>query len=46
MAHANLLLVKQLTDEIAERAIQVRKEHHMKIPDAVVYATAQKENVF
>ena len=35
--------LKQLTADIAERAIKIRKEHRMKIPDAIVYATAQEE---
>lgn len=32
-----------LTAEVAEASIQIRKEHRMKVPDAVVYATAQVE---
>ena len=35
--------LKQLTTDIAERAIKIRKEHRLKIPDAIVYATAQEE---
>ena len=35
--------LKQLTANIAERVIQIRKEHRLKIPDAIVYATAQEE---
>lgn len=31
-----------LTRTIAERAILIRKEHGMKIPDAIVYATAKE----
>ena len=35
--------LKQLTANIAERVIKIRKAHRMKIPDAIVYATAQQE---
>lgn len=31
-----------LTSAIAEQAIRIRKEHGMKIPDAIVYATAKE----
>ena len=35
--------LKQLTADIAEQAIKIRKDHRMKIPDAIVYATARNE---
>ena len=35
--------LKQLTEDIAERAIKIRKEHRMKTLDAIIYATAQQE---
>lgn len=30
-----------LDDEIAERAVMLRKEYRMKLPDAVIWASAQ-----
>jgi len=35
--------LKQLTADIAEQAIRIRQNHRMKIPDAIVYATARVE---
>ena len=35
--------LKQLTADIAERAIKIRKEHRLKVPNAIVYETAQEE---
>ena len=35
--------IQPLTEEIAEATINLRKEHRLKIPDAIVYATAQNE---
>ena len=35
--------LKQLTADIAERTVRIRKEYRMKIPDAIVYATAREE---
>ena len=35
--------VANLETSIAERSIKIRKTHHLKVPDAIVYATA-KEN--
>lgn len=34
----------ELTSEIAERAVRVRKDFRMKVPDAIIYATAKEEN--
>jgi predicted nucleic acid-binding protein len=33
-----------LEDTIAERAIQLRKSLRIKMPDAIIYATAQQED--
>jgi len=30
-----------LDGEIAERAVSLRRDHHIKLPDAIVWATAQ-----
>ena len=30
-----------LTPEVAEEAVRLRKEHHLKLPDAIIYATAR-----
>ena len=30
-----------LDREIAERAVNLRRDHHIKLPDAVIWATAQ-----
>ena len=30
-----------LDDEIANRAVELRREHRIKLPDAVIWATAQ-----
>ena len=35
--------VRALSEEIAEASIKVRKKHRLKVPDAIVYATAQVE---
>ena len=32
----------ELTSAIAERTIRLRKDKHLKVPDAIVYATAQE----
>jgi predicted nucleic acid-binding protein len=34
------LVICDLTPSIRARAVQLRKEHHLKLPDAVVCATA------
>lgn len=35
--------LKQLTADIAELASKIRQDHRMKIPDAIIYATAREE---
>jgi predicted nucleic acid-binding protein len=30
-----------LDEEIAERAVDLRRNHHIKLPDAIIWATAQ-----
>lgn len=30
-----------LDGEIAERAVSLRRDHHIKLPDAIIWATAQ-----
>jgi len=35
--------LKEVTGDIAETAIRIRRETRMKIPDAIVYGTAQNE---
>ena len=35
----------ELTPSIRARAVQLRKEHHLKLPDAIVCATAGKLGV-
>ena len=42
-AFLNTFVVSNLDPSIAERSIKIRKVHHLKVPDAIVYATA-KEN--
>jgi predicted nucleic acid-binding protein len=27
--------------DVAEKAVQLRREHHMRLPDAIIWATAQ-----
>jgi predicted nucleic acid-binding protein len=34
--------VVALDGEIAERAVSLRRDHHIKLPDAIICATAQK----
>ncbi|WP_300216315.1 type II toxin-antitoxin system VapC family toxin [Bradyrhizobium sp.] len=31
-----------LDGEIAERAVKLRRKHHIKLPDAIIWATAQE----
>ncbi|MDB4744429.1 type II toxin-antitoxin system VapC family toxin [Verrucomicrobia bacterium] len=38
----NTFAVSNLNPSIAERSIKIRKEHHLKVPDAIVYATAKE----
>lgn len=35
--------VKALSGSVAELSIQLRKQHRLKVPDAIVYATARDE---
>jgi predicted nucleic acid-binding protein len=35
--------LKGLTEDIADSAIRIRKAHKLKVPDAIVYATAREE---
>lgn len=30
--------------DVANRAVQIRKQHRMKLPDAIIWATAQLDN--
>jgi predicted nucleic acid-binding protein len=39
------LVVCELTRAIRARAVQLRKEHHLKLPDAIVCATAKEFGV-
>lgn len=38
--------VLPLTSEIAERAVTIRKEKRIKLPDAIIWATALCHNLF
>jgi len=44
-AICNELPVVALTDAIAEATIQIRSKHKIKLPDAIIYATALVENI-
>lgn len=35
--------IKDLTEGISEEAVRIRRDTRMKIPDAIVYATAKSE---
>jgi predicted nucleic acid-binding protein len=35
--------IQPLSEEISEETIHLRKAHRLKIPDAIVYATAKTE---
>lgn len=35
------LVVHPLTDQVAAEAVQIRKRHRMRLPDAIVWATAR-----
>ena len=45
LAICNELKVIPLTDLIAEETINIRQTHRIKLPDAIIYATALVENV-
>lgn len=34
-------LLLPITDEVAERAVELRHSQHVKLPDAIIWATAQ-----
>src|SRR4051812_5993572 len=36
--------VLPLTSAVAERAVTLRREHRLKLPDAIIWATAATEN--
>ena len=40
----NALVIVPLTDEIVNLTIEVRKKHKIKLPDAIIYATAKALN--
>jgi len=42
VSHATIL---RLSDEIAERTIEVRRQYRLKLPDAVIAATALTHNL-
>lgn len=44
-AMCNELKVHPLTDSIAEETIRLRQNYRIKLPDAVIYATALVENI-
>lgn len=33
--------VAEITPEVAEEAVRLRKQHHLKLPDAIVWATSR-----
>ena len=35
--------IRTLSPEIADLSVRLRRQHHLKVPDAVVYATARRE---
>ncbi len=41
----NELPIVTLSDRIAEEAINIRRDHRIKLPDAVIYATAVVEGL-
>jgi predicted nucleic acid-binding protein len=45
LAICNELKVIPLTDLIVEETISLRKNYNIKLPDAIIYATALVENV-
>ena len=45
LAICNELKVIRLTDLIAEETINIRQSYRIKLPDALIYATALVENV-
>ncbi|MDP9048391.1 MAG: PIN domain-containing protein, partial [Bacteroidota bacterium] len=45
VAICNELKIIPLSDQIAEETINLRRNHRIKLPDALIYATALVENV-
>ncbi|WP_162499828.1 type II toxin-antitoxin system VapC family toxin [Mucilaginibacter terrigena] len=41
----DVIPVIPLTDAIAEATIDIRKKHRIKLPDAIIYATAAVQNL-
>jgi predicted nucleic acid-binding protein len=39
------LMICELTPAIRQQAVQIRREHHLKLPDAIVCATAMEFGV-
>lgn len=37
-------VVHPLTDEIAAEAVRIRKQHRIRLPDAIVWATARSQD--
>jgi predicted nucleic acid-binding protein len=33
--------IVSIDTDVAERAVQLRRSHHMRLPDAIIWATAQ-----
>lgn len=43
-AFLDLFEIVELNLEVAERAVEIRRERRLKLPDAVIWATAQTRN--
>ena len=41
-AFLNTFTVSNLDPSIAQRSVRIRKLHHLKVPDAIIYATAKE----
>jgi hypothetical protein len=39
----NSFIIHQLTMEVASEAVNIRKEHRIRLPDAIVWATARNQ---
>lgn len=39
-------ITRPLDNAVANKAIQLRRQHKRKLPDAIIYATAKVENCF
>lgn len=42
----NTFLLVPLDSDIAELAVEIRRTHRIKLPDAIIWATAEKTNSF